>query len=767
MSNVNNWTSVWQRFEQSKAWFNSLASLLDHYNNEENSIKSNAVNTQQEERINDSISLNKLEYQPRKYTEVTNQIHNESRKAKLASMITQYWIDNWVDITWTPDEIINTYINWLDDQRRQYVWNRFADYTHSAEFQEDSKEFAMEMWWREKNRVDYVWDNISWLREYLTYWPDAVIRANRRVWIRWNNLFQNNNQETLDILNLAEEVYWAKSNVLKSLTDEQWNDLEWYIANSAEQVEKQSNPENIVLEWWLWTLMTAMWLHPIFNTLIWEWTQLPYSQDVLLYLQEKSWDLGYYINQGPLLSDYREWLITDESKREFDELTWQAVIAALLELIFRTPWFFKWDKTKVKTNNWWWDWWWGNWTTPMTPSMLKEKLWIALNNADKEKIIENFEKKRTKSETQADLTQEELAKKITNSEYEDKDAVIRALNNLEWKWEMFKFDDVIEWANKAKEKIVDDENIILKNDRWLYKKNDIMEWTKTDLQPEWFDFVSSILDDLEDIYKKWVADWRVTEDIEFVNKMKAKYKSEWLSKFEINEILRRMPRVVDMYEKLWDFTKKWDLRSKFRDLRRMWKDYVRKWFNKIIEWVEKPLEELDMAYHDYLKLIEYLEWQRKSAYNQKWRIPPRWKLRNLIANTVSSVWDSIFWTFKRVLKKRARVWNLDAASAELLLNEMMQDFDFAWKKAWIKNNLKWIQESISKLNEIADKIDNLEIPETSNVKFDKKISADLSMLESYTKQYNDIMYELLKKSWVSETKAKKVKKIIQQSLFWE
>lgn len=680
MDNTNGWASVWQRFEQPKQnWINSLTSMLDHINNAEVANRKNITAQQQNERINNSIDLNKESLQPKTSLELTNQYHNEARKAKLSAMITQYGMDNWVDITWTPDEIINTYLWWLSEQRRDYAWRRFSDYTHSAEFQEDSKEFAMEMWWREKTPIDYARDVIWWLWDFFEYWPNAAARANRRAWMKWGWLFKQEDQDALNVLNLAEEIYWINStNFLRWMSEEEWNDLEWYIANNQEQLDKEWNAENIVLEWGLWGLMTAMLKHPVFNTLIWVWTQVPYVQDALAYLQEKSWDFGYYINQWPLLSDYREWLITEESKREFDEFTWQAIISAILELIFRTPWFFKKNKT---SNVWWWGSWWGS-NPIITPSEAKERFWLVINNVW-ENLISNFEKKKPS------LQWEILANMNKMS-----DSAAMAFENKYWikywdflnnKWAIWWFREVAvklreninrlyDLINKATERIKWDFQV--KSDSMDLLVWDVMKYANDILEYETRPDVWSRLSAIASKYANW---WKLsTEDVLYMlryyernNKMaykESKVPKDVKRSTNIDSNVRR--RLSGIAEENWfpemkEINKEISMSRAILD--ELWKDIAKAYW--------------DVSFTDVLMLLDP---KQIPAFLAKEVLKSDWFKKNAVKFLNRAKW------FKQDELLDVDFSKIDESNAEKYVSSKFNDAKWDWTQ---RLDYKWMEQA--------------------------------------------------------------------------
>ena len=78
-------------------------------------------------------------------------------------MIVQYWADNWITVTWKDSDIINQYISNLSPDVRKHVAERFYDYTHSTEYAENSKDFALEMWWRHQTTWEKIWD---WIKDF-------------------------------------------------------------------------------------------------------------------------------------------------------------------------------------------------------------------------------------------------------------------------------------------------------------------------------------------------------------------------------------------------------------------------------------------------------------------------------------------------------------------------------------------------------------------------------------------------------------------------
>ena len=771
----------------------SMMSFLDNYKNREEAIKTNIANTEQNQRINNSLSFNEQSYNPQLDVELRNMQHNASRASKLASMIVQFWEDNWISVTWGDADIINQYIWNLSPDLRDAVAERFAQYTHSTEYMDDSKEFALEMWWRDESFWDKVWDWVKWFASYLTYWFDKLGRGLKKT----NDAVMSKDKNELawkDVMNLAEERYWTLAlSIPWFLSDEDWNDLQYEIDNDWRQLEKQHNPSNLALDLWIGTVMTAIKASPLWaliDSSIWLASQLPITWDMLDRANEKAWDLWALVNKLPILSNYRDALTTEESKREFDEFVWNLIIWAL----FWTA--YKYAKTR---KSWWSGGWWDKiipaWDDPTMRTKFKE----IIDNTNPEEIIDAFEKEKNMRKQLVDKDYGPFEK---NEQWiRDRDSVERGLKLLE-KDNLETFESTKSAVEARIKEFVDLEDKLLSQDKNTYGKKEIKEATKDLNNPNWFDFLDTIFKNVEDAFKE--MQWELWSDLRSrFKEMKEKYNKWKLTRKEINDVLRKTQEVIEMYnEKSKPLD--WKLETQTRSAWKKGKEFVWKWLDEYLPWNENVFKNLDGSISDLYTLKRYAQKKAMEVNNSKWSEYYKWEARADLNSKTRWVWATIrkwlkWWikeTWLNIIDKWARIKDYNIQWVEDLLNETYKDFDALSKEIWDADTMKKIESDIKKLKETAVKIKEeemknieawidkkLEITEDISKIYEEELSkwekwtnkmeeiktdqeTNNTQLDSLRRKYADLFTELLEDMWATEWDIQKVQtEAIQKSLF--
>lgn len=812
------------------SWLNML-SFLDSYWEEENKIKNSIATSEQTNRINTSLNFywqsqeDKTWLKPETAVEVRNKQHNASRAAKLTSMIVQYWADNWITVTWKDSDIINQYISNLSPDVRKHVAERFYDYTHSTEYAENSKDFALEMWWRHQTTWEKIWDWIKDFWSYLWYWPDKLSRWIRKLEDKGNAyLDPKNNKESLDVMNLANERYWFWALADWYLSDEQWDDLQFEIDNNATSLEKQHSLSNIALDIWIWTVMTAVnfmgrgvtklalpkWF--VINSVIWLASQLPYSKDVLEFANETSWDLWYYINSYiPWLSQYRKSLKTEESKREFDEFTGNMIVWLMFGIVYK---YARWNNGKQWKTTWWK--WWGGTLQPINREQAME-IWIKnfIDNTPPEEIVKTFEetKKTTQElskEWQLQLIDKEFWPFENSEEWLRDRESLRRWNQL-FEWEEFKtYEEKNTRTNELIKDLVNKEDKLLSQDKKLYGKKDILEATKDKSNPKWFDFLSRIFENIEKAYE-YMQDDLWSEQREWFREMKKKYDSNSITRKEINDVLRKTNGVIEMYKKKYNWTAtpdNWKFETQTRSFWNKWKEFVWKWLDDFLPWNENVFKTLEQNISDLYTMDRYTQKKSVEVMNSKWNEYYQWEARADYNSKLKKWWANIRKIFKpslretatNIMDRWARIKDYNIQWVEDLLPEMDRDFATLSKELWETWKLKKIEADINNLKDTAielkkaeESLNNLK----NDTKIDKVIDTKIDLLEDSTKlvdeesilknkenqeildnqiknferlkeQYTSRFIELLEDLWVPEKEISDVSpEIIQKSLFDE
>lgn len=778
----------------------SMMSFLDNYKNREEAIKTNIANTEQTQRINNSLSFNQQSYNPQLDVELRNMQHNASRASKLASMIVQFWEDNWISVTWSDADIINQYIWNLSPDLRDAVAERFAQYTHSTEYADDSKEFALEMWWRDETFWDKVWNWIKWFASYLTYWFDKLWRATKKI----SDATTSKSESELaskDVMNLAEERYWTLAlSIPWFLSEEDWNDLQYEIDNDWKQLEKQHNPANIALDLWIGAVMTAVKTNPLWaliDSSIWLASQLPITWDFLNRANERAWDLWAFVNKLPWLSNYRDALITEEAKREFDEFVGNLIIWAL----FGTA--YKYAKTR---KSWWgkwggWNGWWDKiipvWDDPTIRSEFKE----FLDKTSPEEIVDAFEKEKNMRKQLVDKDYGPFEK---NEQWiYDRDSVERWLKLLE-KDNLETFESTKSAVEARIKDLVNSEDKLLSQDKNTYWKREIKEATKDLNNPNWFDFLDTIFKNVENAFEE--MQWELWSDLRsWFKEMKEKYNKWKITRKEINDVLRKTQEVIDMYNEK-SKPMDWKLETQTRSAWKKGKEFVWNWLDEYLPWNENVFKNLDGSISDLYTLKRYAQKKAMEVNNSKWSEYYKWEARADLKSKTKWAWATIRkrlkWgikeTWLNIIDKRARIKDYNIQWVEDLLNETYKDFDALSKEIWDADTMKKIENDIKKLQETAIKIKEeemknieawidkkLEITEDISKIYEEELSkwengatkwkmedikadqeTNNTQLESLRRKYADLFTELLEDMWATKTDIYKVKtEAIQKSLF--
>lgn len=761
---------------------NSMISFLDNYWNQEANIKNSTAAAEQQNRINTSLWFYEQSYNPTSWIDLRNQQHNASRAWKLASMIVQYWADNGVTVTWTDAEIINNYIANLPEQVRWTVASRFADYTHATEYMEDSKEFALEMWWRKNEWYDDVWDGIKWVAEYLWYGPYKLARWIRKIEDMGNAaLDPNNNQKSLDVMNLANERYWFLAWLDGYLSDEDWEDLQWEVDNMQQSVDKQHNLANIAMDMWIWTVLTAAnltWLWATINLWVWVASQLPITKDILERANEVAWDIWTWVNKYmPWLSQYRDALWDEESKTEFDYFVGNMIVWALLW----AAWKYRWLPKKWFKRLWEWKKWWNWWA--WTPKEVVKTVKDSIKNVTSDDIIKAFEETKgkeiaAKEEILDRFIWEDLKKALKKEWYEYK-AIEDSFDRLDIEW-IKNSKWLVKRITEQKNKNIKDVNDILKlwleSDKLPIWKDNILDWTKSKTWKS-FDFIEEELKLLKSIEEENIIDGSTSDNLKYLDNFSKKYKEWKITENDIIELQRYASREVSLYKnRAWEYNTemKWNTAEKIRQAREYAIDFVKDRLNSSWEWRWDLFSDIEKAIHNDIIAEEYMKNREinrrvklsKDSYRWDWK--SIWSKTKIAASKVFGKWlkpwvkDTILNIWKRLLQ----LWDMDILWFDELTEEMLHNYDFLNEAIGTKKKVNAFKEKINKLKSIKEKIVNnklkeLEKPNWSNTPKQEPI-LDLSNLQY---EYSQTLSEILEDLWAEKSDANTVVNSIQKSLF--
>ena len=772
----------------------SMLSFLDKYGSSEMNIKTKTAEDEQTNRINTSLWFYEQSYNPTTAVELRNKQHNASRVSKLASMIAQFWKDNWIAVTWSDSEIINQYISNLNPSIRWKVASRFADYTHSTEYIEDSKDFALEMGWREKSLWDYIVDWAKWVYDYVMYWPYKLWWWLRKLTntanVAWN---KENNQESYDIMNLAQERFWPLAWIDGYLSEEDWEDLQFEVDNNSASVEKQHNLSNIALDIWIWGVLSAAnVMFPWTNLAIWVATQLPIAWDILWRANEKASDLWAFVNKAPILSNYRESLWDEASKMEFDSFVGNVIVWSILWTLWKNKW-------PIKDATWWkasnkngWNWW--GWTP--TKEIIRDWVKDFANKTTAEELINEFNKAKEQEKTNALKTKDAITDKILgkeelnnaykNNKYDYK-AIQDSLDRLKWgensEW-------WLEWLQKSvtKQKNTNIKNVnkLIKLNKTKFWKKEIMEWTKDANNPNGYDFISETLDLLEKLKWENTPKWLETEESAYIKNFREKYKNNEITDADIIELFRKWTNDVAIYKnKPWEYASeiKWNLPEQFRQLRKMWIDFVKNDLNKTNPTYWDLFSELEEAIHNDIitesyinnRVVDYKIWNSKVPYRWEWR----WWLWSKVKWFGNKLYEWVKpWvkpTIVNIWKKILQIWDMDIMWVDSLLDEMLRDYDFINEVIWNKkydqfrmkvDKLKKAKDDIinAKKAELEWNVNNL-LNEAGEITQTNPTQEPLIKMSELEDAYKTTFAEIMEDLWATKAESKEITDTIQQSLF--
>lgn len=766
---------------------NSMSSFIDNYSKQENAIKNSTAATEQQNRINTSLWFYEQSYNPTTAVEIRNQQHNASRAWKLASLIAEYWANNWVTVTWSDTDIINKYIANLPESVRWRVAERFADYTHSTEYIENSNNFALEMWWRTKDFWDYIWDAAKWVYDYVMYWPYKLWGWLRKLSntanVAWN---KENNQESYDVMNLAQERFWPLAWIDGYLSDEDWNDLQFEVDNNSASLDRQHNLSNIALDIWVWAVLsTVSVLAPKTNLAIWLASQLWGTWDILEWANDVAWDLWTVVNKAPVLSQYKNSLEWEEAKSEFDYFVGNMIIWWILGTMwkYKTPiknWIVDntWSRTKWGNN---WKWWW----TPTVESQIKNGMKELSNNITADEIIKVFEQtkelelaNKNKNLILDEILWEKLWDALKKDWY-DYDAIKDSIDRLD-KQDITSLKDLKEWLKTQKKHNINKVNsaleIQLESDKLPIWKDNIMDWTKEKFG-KGYDFITEEIKLLEWIEEENILDGSTSKNLDYLKNVQEKYNKWEITNKDIIDLQRYASREVSIYKnKAWDYNTemKWDTASKIRQARENAIEFVKDRLNSSYPWRWDTFWELERAIHNDIIAEEYIEKREierrvknsKNTYRWEWS----WTLWSSVKQFSSKVSEwlrpSVKWTIMNIWKKILWIGNMDIMEVDWLLHEMLQNYDFLNEVLWNKKKIKAFENKVEKLTSVKDKIINERLKNVEeSVNKDANTQEPLLDLSQLTYEYTQWLSEILEDLWATKEEANIITSTMQQSLF--
>lgn len=606
--------------------------------------------------------------------------------------------------------------------------------------------------------ADWTWlmsdENADKTRTYIDneYAMSTAIRGYDRFWwLRTENDWKRLEAQLEENPNMLKQ-YTEESNILNNLVKSGF----WGLFSAAQAV---SLPANMLA----WAISVATEIPVVEKLMSLGFVELPKMivDTWLSYIKPlyKLWNTLDSESKSVLM-----WYITGKySVKALKRATWAKTTQELINDIrdtfstaFKDAWnwlkFSKWEKISDKTSE-------------QKTSM---KQW--LTEWDKVKV------KRT-------YLEKILWKTITkNLNDNTANKLMRSLDDVENR-ENKDIEKLIEEKEAQKQSKIDSEDKLLAMDKKLYKQSDILESTKTENMPNWYDFVWKLLKGLKEIYQKMtpetdVINWEeypyITDDIKFVDDMITKYSEEWLSRADINTILRKVSNAVDTYNnKIW--AKNWtplESEAALENLREDGKKFVNNWLDEYLPWTENAFKTLDMWISDDMTLIDHLkkrQWELRWEYaGQRYQWNPKkiaTKIKQQIRKLRPFKSSSKLWFGTKIFEELADLWDLDIITLNKTLSKIWEAYKSMndWKPSKVNSIQRRIDNIINTTNKMLDSAQATSEQMINVLKNNPNI--ELWLFDEFKKQYVEQFADLLKEWGATETEIKEAKDFIQDTLF--
>lgn len=557
----------------------------------------------------------------------------------------------------------------------------------------DPTDFYYQTWWMKTKKEEEKswWDRYL---ENLTYWVES--------WWRW---IKGLMATLIDFIEWWEDMskWYAQDLFSKNYFNKNWNDLNdeerEFVINALRTKEIYDEYKPTVQRWLLdtveggvdvWISISSPLAFLIRNGIA-AASATPYLRELLSALWNWFWEvwrtfvtrpsvLTYFNPASVPLILFRESLQTDEEKKRFDQDVWMLWL-----------WSIFWLR---KT---WWGWKTASRWDLITPEFY-QKAWESLKTTPERwnKISERWNK-RSESEN-AQLTQqlEEQAWKATDAiTPKDRQRVAEWLYELDAN-KVKTFKDGITESSKVWESIKRLEDDIYSQDSRLFKPDDTWEIKTYELEwkdmvyktVKWVDYVQPMINVLKKLYK-WNAD-----ELARIELIERKFNSEWLSRWEINELARNVSAEIETYKS----TKRhaWepydtDLAKEAEDARQKWKEFAR--------WDNPDLIDLDRRWSNIIRVAELFDDLEVKLNQYKNNIPNKWVIKNL--------W---WWAWKLFTKtwlrdliyKALGIWaeeKYNPLTRQNQLQSILRNIDKLNKKLWNKKVWeKYIESAVEEFN---------------------------------------------------------------------
>jgi len=533
----SNWTDT--QVSPIRFLANSLQSRKESIKNSVNNASTQQWQAELETMYEKSMTANNKD--------LCNEYDRECRKWEFAYYLKEKGKEAGYNTEWIAnDALIDNYIQ--NTENPQLTFNIMKDYiTHPEE--DDITPYLVKLWWVEPTEED---EANSWFEDA---W-DNFTRSFWKAWQWFRTIWNDSNMydrswEIWALQDYVYEKYWPNA------TDEEWDEAtrDFRIDNSI--IDKYKDPETWIKDLIMW-LPISLWnvtgLWALINigtsaiAATWPW------EKAFWYLWEKAETIWYYANKFPWLKQYRDELATEEDKRERDQFVWQEIIALI------TRWTIKWYKGIKKMSN---DssWGWG--------------------------LFQKFQESRREKLNQK--LQDTGGKIAWTKTVKERETATRALQDADIEWSK-DYTELSERLKSRGKEIEAQEDIeYAKNERkWKPEETRSMK----DFEKDWYKS-SVLLKPIEDWIEllKDLYEWNPEKTAQ-LDLIEQKFKNEWLTKGEMNNIARAIVDEYDTYKKRWE--PKPSMAAKDVEwIRRAIKEFAREGNDKLVELDKKWSDNLN------------------------------------------------------------------------------------------------------------------------------------------------------------------------------
>lgn len=609
------------------AWWvqtSSLRDMLSGLRQRKEAIKLKYASAEQNNRINSSLNLYENS-QSATNKQLQQQYNIASRWDELAWMIVEYGKSKGVEIKWTTKDILNTYLRWNPNRTQA-----FYDYTH---WNQDSEEFAMQMWWIEPQKA--TWLSIK-----------DILNGNAWTWV---DMASTPIKATIDpMLWLAEWTIDAWRRIWNNLWD--IKNIAWSDLSFPEKFNKILLGEIIADSVWgsIWDI--AGWV----IEWLFKWATTQKQRDKMS--DAAAWFVQN-IMESDLWQDTMNWWnsLSDEEQKEVkDYLTYTDWMINLIWLKWTKaakPAIEKWVTTISKGIDSWID---------------AGKKWIKQAIATtEEKIAKRWTNKLAKNK--AELL--DIADKVWRGETTDVGNTIKTLNDIDTT-NVKTFKDLNDAIDTKKRAIVKKIDTYLEKSDWVIDR-DALKKIRTTEGKYWpvkykNNSITTAFDDLSKLYeatndKKWLAELDQLEKHFYENGFTRKEANDFAREYG-NEFKKKA------------FNKDWS-----RKVSNVWEGYenTREQIKELVreDLPDDAVKNLDKQYSQLSntqKLVKNTV-EEVNKFNRdlkkKWLM---WKVWGMLAKLTEILWQTVtLWTGKWYVQQLAKwLWLLSEDAGKISIDKV-------------------------------------------------------------------------------------------------